>query len=140
MTNLLVNDDVRAEINKMIERAEEHPMPMAKIMEGAITDDKFIVELKDRKPGFERPPSEHMVIPMGYRVALTIEEQPAGWCKHLSISVPTPGNLPTPQAAFMIAEEFGFKAVHKTWLEEFSPGHLAVNLIYLYRPAGGFDE
>jgi len=134
MTALIITDDVRADINKMIERAEKHPLPMARIIEGAVDGDLDIVHLSDRKPGYERPRSEHMIIPMGFRVAISIEEQPAGWCKHLSISVPMPGKVPSQEAAMMIADAFGFHAIHKVWLEEFDPGHMAINMIFVYRP------
>lgn len=136
MTALFINDEVRAHIRAMIERAEAHPISIDTIVAGKIDDQgKSVIELTDRKPGFERPASEHLMIPAGFRVALSIEEQPAGWCKHLSISVPKPGKIPTHEAAAMIADEFGFQRIDMQWLEEFEPGHHAVNLIYVYKPA-----
>jgi hypothetical protein len=89
--------------------------------------------LADRKPGFERPESQHVIFPGGYRAALSFEQQPPGLCSHLSISVfgrSTPGMAPSPAAVAMICEAFGVPfPADKTWVEEFDPGEYAINLL-----------
>jgi hypothetical protein len=58
----------------------------------------------------------------GYKVVFSIEEQAMGWCRHLSVSVNTPGRYPNEQAVLMIMSEFGmgnrFEDCLKVWLEE----------------------
>ena len=69
-----------------------------------------VLKLEDRKPGFERLPSQHIILRGGYRCAYSVEQQPAGMCSHLSISVEgraKKGQMPSVPAVQMIAEEFG---------------------------------
>lgn len=98
--------------------------------------------LADRRPDLPpRPPSAQVLIPFGFRAALSFEDQPAGISCHLSISLDTPGLLPIPLACQMIAEEFGFnygdminaakEGNCSIWLEEFAPGHEAVNILWV---------
>lgn len=140
MRVLVIDAAARAAIAEAIKRAEAHPLPLEFIRAGAVEPGKAELKLADRKPGFARPASEQVIIPHGYRVAFSIEEQPIGLCGHLSISVDAHGKLPSPEAVSMIAKEYGITwpgaADATTWLEEFEPGHRAVNLVALRRPAG----
>lgn len=47
----------------------------------------------------------------GFRIVFTIEEQPIGWCHHLSISVNSKNNnkLPNVEAVNLIMKEFGIQ-------------------------------
>jgi hypothetical protein len=97
-----------------------------------------LLKLKDRKPGFARPPSQHVIFRGGYRAAFSIEQQPCGFCTHLSISVfgrSRSGMMPSLEAVQMIAEEFGVPfPPDECWNEEFDAGEYAVNLLSLYQP------
>jgi hypothetical protein len=88
--------------------------------------------------GFERPPSQHILLPGGYRASYSVEQQPPGLCSHLSVSVfgrAKKGACPSPEAVQMIAEEFGVPfPADKMWMEEFDPGEFAINLVSLYAP------
>lgn len=134
---LMIDEAVRSEINTLIERARAKPVRWAEVKEGAMADPGPMLALADRKPGIERPPSGHVFIPLGYRAAFSFEEQPAGMFRHLSVSVDTVGSLPSPQAVMEIAAAFGMEfppvsgRVGRIWLEEFDPGHHAVNIIQL---------
>ena len=131
MTRVLaINAEIREAIAKLMAEAKRNPISLDFIKAQAMPD-KDDITLKDRKPGFERPPSSHISIPYGYRAAYSVEEQPPGLCGHLSISVDQPGMLPHPAAIKAIAEAFGIDAPIRMWLEEFDPGHRAVNLISL---------
>lgn len=105
-------------------------------MGGAVEPRNGRLALSDRKPGFERPPSQHVILGT-YRAAISFEKQPAGLCRHLSISAIKPGTLPLPIVLEMIAKEFGFAEFPppqgRVWLEEFDPGHEAVNVIELVK-------
>ena len=67
----------------------------------------------------------------GFKVVLSIEQQPNGWCKHLSVSVDNPEKLPSIEAVKMIIEEFGMKSLDDSnvYIEETTPK--AVNIISL---------
>jgi hypothetical protein len=134
MRALLITPEVRAQIAAAVERARAKPLPLDFVMEAGIPGNKVEVTLADRKPGFERPSSEHVLIPHGYRAAISFEQQPAGLVRHLSVSIDQPGMMPNLQAVQALMEEFGFSAPLeqcKIWLEEFDPGHHAVNVAYL---------
>lgn len=127
---LIIQEETQTEINAAIARARLKPIPIERLRAGAV--DAEIIGLADRKPGFERgTASEYVEIPIGYRAAISFEHQPPGLCRHLSISVDTPGMIPNLPAVRMIAEAFGMGATgpERLWMEEFAPGHFAVNLI-----------
>lgn len=137
MAVLMIGAIERERIAEMVAYAKAHPILFDTIREGAVpfTD---TVTLQDRKPGFERPPSQHVVFPGGYRAAFSIEQQSGGFCSHLSISVEgraKKGMMPSPQAVAMICEEFGVPfPPDRGWTEEFDPGEFAINLLSLYAP------
>jgi len=126
----------RERIAEMIAYAKAHPVTFD--IRNVSADTKLL-KLEDRPPGLERPPSQHVVLPGGYRCAFSVEQQPAGFCSHLSISVEgrsRKGMMPSLEAVQMIAQEFGVPfPPDKGWTEEFDPGEYAVNLLSLYAPA-----
>ncbi|MBT1509359.1 hypothetical protein KIP88_02495 [Bradyrhizobium sp. SRL28] len=138
MAVLIIGETERERIAELVAYAKAHPLTFDKMRE-AIVDERPLVRLKDRQPGHERPPSQHVEFPGGYRAAFSIEAQPAGFCTHLSISVfgrHKKGMMPSAEAVAMIAEEFGVPfPPDKGWTEEFDPGEYAVNLLSLYAPA-----
>ncbi len=134
MRPLIITNDTLLKIKAAVEYAEAHPIPWSELKEGALGEEVKELKLVDRKPGFERPLSENVLIPVGFRVAFSVEEQPAGWLHHLSVSVDTPGKLPSIPAVVMICKEYGIKNWDRVWVEEFDPGHSAVNILELYKP------
>lgn len=128
---LIIDAKVRAEIATALQRAEANPISAELLAAGAVEPTTEVLSLADRKPGFERPESESVIIPVGYRAAISVEEQPFGLARHLSVSVERVGMTPHPNALEMIADEFGMpkSAWITLWLEEFEPGHHAVNVL-----------
>lgn len=137
MAALIIGATEQAQINKLVAYAKAHPIPLDVIRAGAVPDTEM-VRLQDRKPGFERPASQHVVLPGGFRAAFSIEQQPAGYCSHLSISVmgrAKKGAMPHPMAVAMICEAFGVPfPPDRGWTEEFDPGEFAVNLLSILEP------
>jgi len=140
MSVLIIGEDERRLIREAIERAKANPVSIETVLKGKIKNPGAEITLADRPPGFERPASEHVKLGP-YLVAVSFERQPTGFCRHLSASVPTPGKVPSPAAMSVICQEFGFqtsfepskivKSRGKIWLEEFEPGHNAVNVLEL---------
>src|SRR5262245_48829470 len=129
---LVISEVEQATIRAALERAAKHPIPLD-VIKASAAPDKVHVKLEDRKAkALKRPQSENVLLPIGYRAAISFEQQPMGLCKHLSISVGRPGYLPSPEAVKAIAREFGMiwpnVGVH-LWIEEFEPGHDAINLL-----------
>jgi hypothetical protein len=134
MSTLIIDDAVRVAAAELIERARQKPIPWAKLRDLVREDDEPNLRLADRPHGYPRPET---LILSSFRCAFSIEEQPAGFVRHLSVSVPTKGKLPSFPAMQMIAELFGFTEFPPTrgriWVEEFESGHEAVNVVEVER-------
>lgn len=131
---LIIGDAERALIAEAVRRAREHPVSFDEVrrFKDAVPQDRPHLRLADRRMEPRRVPmSEGVELPGGFRCAISFEQQPIGLCRHLSVSVDTPGPLPNLLAVGMIAEAFGFVAgmERRMWLEEFAPGHHAVNVV-----------
>jgi hypothetical protein len=141
MPVLMIGTKEQTEIATAIERARKRPTPLEAVRAGAVAD-KLVVKLTDRKPGFKSPAkTEQVLIPIGYCANVSFEEQPAGMCIHLSISVERddPKMMPSIEAIRAIASEFGInfteaRLLGLMWMEEYEPGRHAVNLLKLITP------
>ena len=135
---LVIGPDEFALIEAALERAKQNPVSAEIIAKTALRTDRTNIRLKDRKgpPRPVTPENQSVKIPFGFRANITFESQPAGLCRHLSISVEEVGKLPNPYAVQMIAEAFGITFppnpdISRMWLEEFEPGHSAVNILVI---------
>jgi hypothetical protein len=133
MAVLIIGATERERIAEIIAIARTDPMPVDRVMDGAVLDSTDMIRLRDRKPGFERPPTQQVYFPGGYRAAFSFEHQPAGLCSHLSIGVDgraKKGTLPSMEVIQAIAALFGVPCPpDRGWLEEYQPGEYAVNLV-----------
>lgn len=143
-----MNDEIRKLIIIAIAEARKKPLSLEQVMtlaQGTERIGKAVSEpvtLASRPPGYTRPSSVGITIPLGYDVAVSFEQQPppVGLCMHLSISVKRKGKVPHDQAVRVIAREFGmFIRDRVVWLEEFQPGHYAVNIVEPIE-GGKFDK
>jgi hypothetical protein len=139
MAILLIGDKEKAQIEGAIARARRHPLPLEIGRQMALPD-KPVVKLADRRPDapVRRFPPEQVLIPIGYRAAVSFEEQAAGLCMHLSISVERidPKWAPSEPAVNTIAEAFGIQLADAdmVWIEEYEPGRHAVNIVKVTEP------
>ena len=135
MRALLISPDVKERIRLAVERARHHPMSRETIKAFAILQDKPTLRLNESQPGYARPQAEHVIIPEGFQAAISFEEQAAGLCRHLSISIEKADALPSPPAVDLIAKTFGFKTPlalrSRIWIEDYGPGRRAVNVVQL---------
>ncbi len=94
---LFIDDDVRENVNKVIAHAMEH----------VITIDNML-DIRNGAP----PPGDvngySIEIPIGFRCVFTIEDQPDGKMRHLSVSIPHRDLMPNPSAVELIMDLFGF--------------------------------
>ena len=138
MSVLMIGSDERERIKEVIAYAKAHPLSLSVIVAGKV-DDTDVLELKDRAPGFERPRSASVIFPGGFRASFSIEQQPSGFCTHLSVGVEgrsRKGAMPHPEAVRMICEEFNVPfPPDRHWIEEYEPGEFCINLVSLYAPA-----
>lgn len=143
MTPLEINDEVREQIKRLIQVAENN---VVKIYE--LTKDGKL------NPGDVNPIGDNsahtITIPHGFKVVYSIEDQGEGTtpdgklllgkCKHFSMSVMNNTNtVPTPQSVDMVIKEFGFSPLYKCicWTEAPGNGVTAINVL---EPVDGFSE
>src|SRR4051812_24326647 len=104
MRPLLIDEKQKTNITSVVKYAEEHPIPRVIMMERMM--------LSKQGKNYECPGDDakmRVEIPFGFRCVFTVEEQPQGWSRHLSVSVETRGNLPSIPAVRMLMKEFGFQ-------------------------------
>jgi hypothetical protein len=129
-------------IMDMIKRAHAKPIPWEALKQHMVPNqDSAVTTLADRAVVPARPPSESIELPLGYRLNISCEEQPAGLCLHLSMS--EYNALPHPRMVSSLLGLLGFpQAVIDTarvWIEEFlvdgEPGGQCVNVVLVIEPA-----
>lgn len=143
MTGILaIGPNEREHIEIAIAAAKAKPVPWEALQATAQpANPSGALELKDRINADavarvrREYPSQHVQLGT-YRCALTFEQQPSGLMRHLSISTLRPGTLPGEDVIAMVVEAFGFSGFppfrpYNVWLEEFEPGHHAVNIVEL---------
>ena len=100
MRPLIIGDDERKKIRRLIDYAHKHIFDMKK--------------MKKLTKGNIRPAGERkefvIFLPIGFRIVYSLEEHPMGLMKHLSISVEAAGRYPSIEAVIMILKEFGFNS------------------------------
>ena len=68
----------------------------------------------------------------GLRLVLTLEEQPIGWCWHISASIPRENYMPDKPMMLVIMREFGIDVdrIISVWPEPTDkPQHVALNML-----------
>lgn len=132
------------EIRAAFDRARTNPIPWEVLQHKIVPQQNVdVLTLANRRPGQdERPASEQVLIPYGYRMAISFERQLAGLLAHFSFSVEggKPGAMPNPISVKMMLDVVGFniRDVDSSWTEEFlidgKPGGLAINLVFMVEP------
>ena len=135
MSVLILDARVERQIAKALELARDQTVPWD-IIRNVAVEPRVELTLKDRKNDNPFPRSQHLTLG-SYRCDISFEQQPAGLCRHLSVSVAKRGKVPSEIAIQMLAEAFGFSEFPprrgRVWLEEFEPGHHAVNVVEVER-------
>lgn len=131
MRALIITSEVENNIKSLMEYAHKNVLARALL--------ERLSAGFDPKDVRTRPPQTNVIaqdftmdIPLGYRVTYTVEDQPIGLCKHLSVSVPKRGKSPHPLAVQEIMKLFKFDRPLeqcKIWTEEYEKGFTAVNVV-----------
>lgn len=156
MTGILaIGEREQEHIAIALDAARKRPVPWA-LLKTAAVDDRAAPTgtlMMNEVPAATRRirqeyPSQRVQLGT-YDCALSFEEQPAGLLKHLSVSSRLPGQIPSPIVMEMICLAFKFdeklcRALGsegatmlkpdrpaRVWIEEFAPGHHAVNVTEL---------
>lgn len=139
---LIIGTIQEIEIKAAVKRARKRPIPWDVLRQVAVVGAGGpLLRLEDRGPEHKRPRSEEVLLPIGYCLCVSYEQQPAGLLAHFSISVAKRNALPNPEAVRAILAVAGFNGdkPDRGWVEEFlvdgEPGGVAVNLVYLVERA-----
>lgn len=98
MRPLVIGNNEKERLKQVKEYAETHPFSV---------DD--ILDMMNRElGGAGTDPNHQCIIPFDYQVIFTVENQPHGTVRHLSMSVPGRGRFPNPHACQMVMDELGF--------------------------------
>lgn len=100
MRALLIGPTQKAAVQQVLDYAEAHRFPRAML----------VAAMNAGKPILGDDRGFLCELPVGFRCAFSIEQHPAGWHRHLSVSVNVPGKLPPPPAMDAIMTLFGFRA------------------------------
>jgi hypothetical protein len=136
MTAFMLGPKDEKRLKTAVAKALEDPIPWETLKIGMAIEHQETdrLTLADRKdtPKVERT-IEQVILPLGWRVAISCEEQPAGRLLHLSMSSPAKGKIPNEHAMLMVIEACGYRLedVARGWMEEFEPGWNAINVLIL---------
>lgn len=123
---LIIGEAQRAAFCELRDRAAADPLDVREVLE-------LIKTPEGKRRHMERMANFTIDVPMAYAVTFTIEiGHPAGPCRHMSMSSHRRGKTPTPEAVWMIAEEFGFIGGLRqcsVWPEDIGAGDKAVNVV-----------
>lgn len=121
MRPLLIGPGEHAAIAKVVAHAEANRFNLHDLM--------AILKGTRRPPGDD--PAFVCHLPVGFRCVFSIDQQPIGWCRHLSVSVNAPGAWPNENAVSFLAHEFGFRHTlkDKKWMIQLEESVRAVNVL-----------
>lgn len=85
---MIIGDKEQAEINRVIANAFKLP----------ISADDLKATVAGKKKAVGDDPAFSCDIPDGFRCVFSFEQQPMGWCRHLSVSACDNGRMPSPEA------------------------------------------
>lgn len=124
MRPLLIDNEAKAKIECVMKYAEMNPFSM---------DEMLDIYNKELSPAGDMD-GFAVNLYRGFKVVYSIEKQPSGKFKHISISVDKEGKLPSIESAQLIISEFGFTGnisggtCDKVAMETFAPNHQAINI------------
>lgn len=124
---LIIGPEVEAELQRVRELAATRPVDVLTLMAKLQTEDGIAAHRQQM--------GEQTVVISGsfeFLVTFSIENQPVGPCRHMSMSIRRDGRIPHPAALLMVAPLLGFAGdFHdwSVWAEELSDGGTAVNIV-----------
>lgn len=139
---LLLGTKEQDALKAAMARARERPVTLEQTMRHAQSIDQMtnVVTLEERAGAAPERYVQMVELPIGYRVNISYEQQPAGLCLHISMSTSRKGMLPHPEAVNLVLETMtGCKVAEldalRAWIEEYEidgkPGGMAVNVVIL---------
>jgi hypothetical protein len=119
MRALILDEEAKSAIKKVITYAESH----------RVTMDLLQKTIAGKHPPVGDNKHHACYLISGFKVVYSIEEQPVGLCRHLSVSVDFDGKLPSIPAVEAIMKEFGFTGDIMDCLNVWVENDKAVNVL-----------
>lgn len=78
-----------------------------------------------------RNTEQTITLPFGYTLTFTVEWQPVGMCRHVSMASPAKQRIPVDAAMNMVMPHLGFRehGTRQSWPEHLSDDRIAHNII-----------
>lgn len=131
MTPLVLGEVEREALQNLRDVAANHPVNIVDLIE------------RIKHPGHKalhrrQMTKQTVLIPFGFLITYSVETgHPCGTCRHMSISSPARGRMPSPEAVDMIAQELGFVGGFRActcWIEDLERGEGPEKAINLVQP------
>ena len=127
-TPLIMGEFETAKLHALRELAVQHPVQMVGLLERIGTP-------AGKRQHMAQMDRQSVEIPVGFLVTFSVEiGHPGGTtCRHMSMSSPVHGRVPSPEAVQWVCSELGFTGplddgTHTVWIEELKQGR-AVNVV-----------
>lgn len=124
MRPLIIDDNLSNRVSELIAYAEKHPYSMDDLLD--------IYNSQLEPPGDD--PNRVINTDFGYRIVYSVELQPAGKVRHLSMSVNEDKVLPNKVAVDEIMKLFGFDESNRRMIavKEISPNRNCVEVLEIF--------
>lgn len=125
MSVLVLDEQAKAKIKTLREYADAH----------RVDRDSIMLTLKGVMGPVGEKLDHRVVLESGWRIVYSIEQQPGGWCHHISVSLKDVlDTLPPEKEMNKLLFEFGFKRslrdCRMSWVEYIGKGtHPALNVL-----------
>jgi hypothetical protein len=100
-TPIIVGGTEREALHRLRDRAAQKPANLEYIAAN-------IHNPAVKRKHMEQMSEQTIKIPLAYLVTFSIENQPKGVFRHMSMSVQREGRVPSPESMWMVAQELGF--------------------------------
>lgn len=135
-TPLFLGETERKLLADLLARAVAKPVNAALISK--LIEEPGLTERK--RAHMQHMAEQSLFIPMNFEVTLSIEDQPIGRMRHMSLTSLRPKAIPHPAAVWMIAKELGFwgpsieaiDGVYQEYREDVDS--TAVHILQLFNP------
>jgi hypothetical protein len=125
MTIFYIDEAAEQELRALAERAAAKVIPLTSLIHA-------VEMMKAGTPIRLVPADQTIMLPTGFLVTYSVEEQPGGKMRHLSMSSPASGRAPIEAACEMVMEHLGFRTRMRScqvWLEDLPDGEKAINIL-----------
>jgi hypothetical protein len=131
MTAFIMSDEIKAQLQSLSKLAEQDDRVLALDTIRAYAKG-FDANDPSTRLGSPYPVDQTLELPLGWKVTMSIEYQPVGLTRHMSMSSPVEGRTPSPEAVQWTMLALGFVRPLEDCMiypEEYATGRTAINVL-----------